>query len=87
MSARLLRLALALSVALVIPTAWALDRDQAAAQVQKRTGGRVLAVERGERDGRPVFRVRVLTPSGEVRVVVLDAGNGAGAGSSAGGRR
>jgi len=87
MSARLLRFALALSVALVAPSVWALDRDQAAAQVQKSTGGRVLAVERGERDGRPVFRVRVLTPSGEVRVVVVESGGGTGTGSSGGGRR
>lgn len=84
MSARLFRLALALCMVLGAPAVSALDREQAAAQVQKSTGGRVLAVERSERDGRPVFRVRVLTPSGDVRVVVVEAGNG---GDAAGGGR
>lgn len=87
MSAPLFRFALVLLLALGAPSAWALDRDQAAAQVQKSTGGRVLAVEGGERDGRPVYRVRVLTPSGEVRVVVVDAGAGGSGRSERGGRR
>ncbi len=58
------------------PLAHAIDRDQAAAQVQKQTGGRVLSVDSAQRDGRKVFRVKVLTRSGEVRIVVVDAKSG-----------
>ncbi len=59
------------------PPAYAVDRDQAAAVAQQATGGRVLAVEAARRNGDAVFVVRVLTPSGEVRVVVVDARSGA----------
>jgi len=58
------------------PLAHAIDRDQAAAQVQKQTGGRVLSVDSAERDGRKVFRVKVLTRGGEVRIVIVDAKTG-----------
>lgn len=44
----------------------------AAAAAQRETGGRVLSVDRADAGGRPVWRVKVVTPSGEVRVVVLD---------------
>lgn len=56
--------------------AQAMDRNQAAESAKRATGGRVLAVEESTRNGEPVFLVRVLTPSGEVRVVVIEAGNG-----------
>ncbi|MDD2917627.1 PepSY domain-containing protein [Rhodoferax sp.] len=52
------------------------NRDAAAAMVQKATGGRVLAVEQAEQGGRPVWRVKVLTPQGEVVVVLIDAASG-----------
>lgn len=59
--------------------AWAdVSRDDAAASVQKASGGRVLAVEKAERDGRTVWRVKVLTPQGEVKVVLIDAATGRG---------
>ena len=58
------------------PLAQAIDRDQAAAQVQKQTGGRVLSVDSAERKGKKVYRVKVLTRSGEVRVVIVDAKTG-----------
>lgn len=57
--------------------AWAgVDRDGASAVAQKATGGRVLAVEKSERDGRTVWRVKVLTPQGEVRLLLVDAASG-----------
>lgn len=57
--------------------AWAdIGRDQAAAIAQHQTGGRVLAVERAAVGGRPVWRVKVVTPSGDVRVVLLDVASG-----------
>ena len=51
-------------------------RDQAAAAAQQVAGGRVLAVEQADSNGRPVWRVKVVTPAGEVRVVLIDASTG-----------
>jgi uncharacterized membrane protein YkoI len=57
--------------------AWAdVSRDDAAAAVQKASGGRVLAVDKTDRDGRPVWRVKVLTSQGEVKVILVDAASG-----------
>jgi len=57
--------------------AWAdLSRDDAASIVQKASGGRVLAVERAEQKGAAVWRVKVLTPQGEVKVVIIDVASG-----------
>lgn len=73
----LLRVMLVCALALASPLVLAIDRDQAAMRVQQQTGGRVLAVEAATRDGAAVFLVRVLTPDGEVRVLVVDARTGA----------
>ena len=63
----------------VSTTAWAeVSRDQAAAAAQRQTGGRVLSVDKTESGRRIVWRVKVVTPGGEVRVVFIDAGNGRG---------
>jgi Peptidase propeptide and YPEB domain len=57
--------------------AWAqVSREQAAAQAQQQTGGRVLSVDLADAGGRAVWRVKVVTPRGEVRVVMVDAGGG-----------
>lgn len=57
--------------------AWAnMDRDGAAAAAQRASGGRVLAVDKAERDGRAIWRVKVVTPQGEVRVILIDAASG-----------
>jgi hypothetical protein len=72
----LITLTLALLTALAAP-AWAdVSRDAAAATARQATGGRVLAVDRSERDGRAVWRVKVVTPQGEVKVLLLDAATG-----------
>ena len=53
--------------------AWAdVGRDEAAAVAQRVASGRVLAVERA----RPVWRVKILSAKGEVRVIVVDAASG-----------
>ncbi|MHB1249191.1 MAG: PepSY domain-containing protein [Polaromonas sp.] len=63
-------------VALALP-AWAdVSRDDAATSARQLSGGQVLAVEKTEREGRPVWRVKVLTPQGEVRVILIDAASG-----------
>lgn len=59
------------------PPAWAdLSRDQAAAVAQQASGARVLSVEKAEIEGRAVWRVKVLSAQGEVRVVLIDAASG-----------
>ena len=66
----------ALSIALAAP-AWAdVSRDEAAAAAQRSTGGRVLSVDRTESARRPVWRVKVVTPQGEVRVLLIDLATG-----------
>jgi hypothetical protein len=40
------------------------------------TSGRVLAVERTDAGGKPVWRVKILTDKGEVRVVLVDVASG-----------
>ncbi|HYF16275.1 MAG TPA: PepSY domain-containing protein [Ramlibacter sp.] len=57
--------------------AWAqVSRDDAAAAAQRQTGGRVLSVDMADAGGRAMWRVKVVTPRGEVRVVMVDAGPG-----------
>ena len=66
----------ALLMALAVP-AWAdVGRDEAAAAAQRVATGRVLSVERGEADHRPVWRVKVLTGQGDVRVILIDVASG-----------
>jgi hypothetical protein len=62
----------------VLPPAWAeVHRDEAASIAQRVAPGRVLAVERGLHvDNSIVWRVKVLTAGGEVRLVVIDAETG-----------
>lgn len=47
--------------------------NQAVQQVQRETGGRVLSAETVNQGGRSVHRIKVLTPSGQVRVMTIDA--------------
>lgn len=66
----------ALLMSLTLP-AWAdVSRDDAAATVQKSSGGRVLTVDKTDREGRAVWRVKVLTPQGEVKVILVDVASG-----------
>ena len=57
--------------------AWAdLSRDDAATVAQRASGGRVLSVEKSESSGQPVWRIKVVTPAGEVRVIQVDVTTG-----------
>ena len=69
---------LALSLLLAASaSAWAnTSRDDAAAIAQRASPGRVLAVDRGEADGRPAWRVKIVTPAGDVRVILVDVATG-----------
>jgi len=56
---------------------WAdVGREEAAVIAQKATSGRVLAVDQIQRDGRALWRVKLVTPQGEVRVVFIDVTSG-----------
>ncbi len=66
-------------VALIVlaSPAWAdVSRNDAAAVAQRLSSGRVLSVEKSESAGRPVWRVKVLTAQGEVRVILIDVASG-----------
>ena len=66
----------AVSIVLTTP-AWAdVSRDEAAATAQRIASGRVLSIERSEAERRPVWRVKVLTAQGEIRVILIDAASG-----------
>lgn len=53
------------------------SRDDAASAAQRATGGgRVLSVEKTDRDGHQVWRVKVVTAQGEVRIVLVDVESG-----------
>lgn len=66
----------ALLLSAAVP-AWAdVSRDDAAAVAQRVSGGRVLAVELSEDGRRPVWRVKVVTPRGDVRVILVDVATG-----------
>jgi len=53
-----------------------LTLSEAADLVQKRTGGRILSAQALREQGRDRYRIKVLTPQGEVRVVLVDAATG-----------
>ena len=72
----LITLALAFLTVLAAPVWAEVSRDAAAAAARQATGGRVLSVDRSERDGRAVWRVKVLTAQGEVKVLWLDVATG-----------
>ena len=53
-----------------------LSLSEAADLVRRRTGGRVLSAQSSNEQGREMYRIKVLTSSGEVRVVLVDAASG-----------
>lgn len=65
-----------LLLAAVLPAMAAVNRDQAAAAAQRQVGGRVLSVDRSDAGGRAVWRVKLVSKRGEVRVVIVDAESG-----------
>ena len=53
-----------------------INRDAAVAVAQRATGGRVLSVDKAEAGKRPVWRVKVVTAQGEVKIILIDAVTG-----------
>jgi len=56
------------------PIILAATLNEAVQQVQQQTGGRILSAQTVRQGGRSVHRIKVLTPSGRVRVIIVDAG-------------
>jgi uncharacterized membrane protein YkoI len=73
---RPLALAALLLLSAGLPAWAAVSRDDAASVAQRATGGRVLAVERADTGGRAVWRVKVVTAQGDVRVILVDMATG-----------
>jgi uncharacterized membrane protein YkoI len=72
----LLTPACALLIAFAAP-AWAdISRDEAASTAQRASNGRVLSVEKAESARHPVWRVKILSAQGEVRIIPIDAVSG-----------
>ena len=67
-----------LALGVLLPAAWAgISRDEAVSLAQRMAPGRVLAVEHGVHvDNSLVWRVRVLTSAGDLRLMVIDAETG-----------
>ena len=59
-----------------LPALADIGRDEAATVAQRIAKGRVLAVERTDAGGKAVWRVKILTPQGEVRTFIVDAASG-----------
>ena len=68
---------LLLALVLACAPAWAdVSREEAATAAQQATGGRVLSVDKSRMGERLVWRVKLVTGRGEVRVVMIDAATG-----------
>lgn len=50
--------------------------SEATERVQKRTGGRVLSAQAVREEGRDLYRIKVLTQQGEVRIVYVNPATG-----------
>lgn len=52
------------------------SRDDAVAIAQRQATGRVLSVERMQQGEREVWRVKLVTPSGEIKLIYVDVETG-----------
>ena len=52
------------------------DADRAATIAREATGGRVLGVESETEDGKLIYRVKILSADGQLRVVTVDGVSG-----------
>jgi len=58
---------------LLIARASGMSLDQAVNQVRQQTGGRVLAAKTVSKGGRKFHRIKVLMPSGRVKIIRMPA--------------
>ena len=57
----------------MVAAASLISADEAAARVQSQYGGRILAVETLQRNGKTFYKIKILTRKGVVRVVRINA--------------
>jgi hypothetical protein len=71
----LLAMAAALAVSVCAPLSHAaeISAQEAVDRVQQETGGKVLSVQTLRMGKRTIYRIKVLTPSGQVRVIEVQA--------------
>ena len=62
--------------AAVLTAGGGVSLDQAAARIKRQTGGRILAATTVTKGGRRIHRIKVLLPSGEVRIYQVNASGG-----------
>lgn len=62
--------------AIISPAAIALGLDEAVKKVQTELGGKVLDVQQVTVKNSPAYRIKLLQPSGRVKVLLLDAKSG-----------
>lgn len=60
----------------VIVQAGAVSLDQAAANVRRVSGGKVVSADTVEQDGGSVYRIKVVFPDGRVRIYYVDPNTG-----------
>lgn len=72
---QLLIMAVIAALAVCTPFVHAADisAQEAVDRVQQETGGKVLSVQTLRMGKRKIFRIKVLTPSGQVRVIEVQA--------------
>ena len=58
---------------LVLAKSGGLTLEQAAAEIRHQTGGRILSATESHDDGHKIYRIKVLLPSGHVRVITINA--------------
>ena len=77
MTHRLATVCLALACTLTPYHAFAapLTKEEAIARVQRETGGKVLTAETKQVGKKTIYRIKVLTHDGQVRVVEVSAGD------------
>ncbi|RDE18740.1 hypothetical protein DV711_14030 [Motiliproteus coralliicola] len=60
----------------VLQAAEPIGRDRAAEMVQQRYGGKVLDLKRVGSGNKMAYRVKLLQPSGRVKLILIDATSG-----------
>lgn len=61
---------------IVAPSALALGVDEVVSQVQADLGGQVLDVQQVTVQHAPAYRIKLLQPSGRIKVLIVDASSG-----------
>ena len=68
--------ALVLSGSICVQAAEPMSREQAAQHVQQHYGGKILDIQPLQTGQGPAYRVKLLQPSGRVKLMLIDARDG-----------